>query len=322
MVVKKSQRRNKPQGRNLDGILLLDKPIGITSNQALQQVKNLFAARKAGHTGSLDKMASGLLPICFGEATKFSGYLLEADKQYLTDCRLGIRTATGDALGDILEEAPVPAYSISQVEDVLAKFRGETTQIPPMFSALKHQGKRLYELAYKGIEVERQPRRVVIHKLELISFDGVILRMAVHCSKGTYIRTLAEDIGKLLGCGAHVTMLRRTGAGPFREAGMHVLEKLQEVAVHGVEHLDSLLLPLDAALRDLPDLRLNALIAGYIRDGQAVMVPQAPISGMLRLYDETGGFIGVGEILDDGRVEPRRLVNRQGESSRHILRSF
>jgi tRNA pseudouridine55 synthase len=145
--VKKSQRRNKPQGRNLDGILLLDKPIGITSNQALQQVKNLFAARKAGHTGSLDKMASGLLPICFGEATKFSGYLLEADKQYLTDCRLGIRTATGDALGDILEEAPVPAYSISQVEDVLAKFRGETTQIPPMFSALKHQGKRLYELA-------------------------------------------------------------------------------------------------------------------------------------------------------------------------------
>lgn len=316
------QRRHKPQGRNLDGILLLDKPVGITSNQALQQVKNLFVARKAGHTGSLDKMASGLLPICFGEATKFSGYLLQADKHYLTDCRLGIRTATGDALGEILEEMPVPRYSISQVEDVLAKFRGETTQIPPMFSALKHQGKRLYELAYKGIEVERQARRIVIHRLELIDFDGDVLRVVVHCSKGTYIRTLAEDVGRLLGCGAHVTMLRRTGAGPFREAGMRTLEELQEVSIRGVESLDSLLLPLDAAMQDLPDLRLNALITGYIRDGQAVTVPRAPTSGMLRLYDETGDFIGVGEILDDGRVEPRRLVRRQGQSTQHDIRSF
>lgn len=308
--MKISRRRHKPQGRNLDGILLLDKPIGITSNQALQQVKNLFAARKAGHTGSLDKMASGLLPLCFGEATKFSGYLLQADKHYITDCRLGIRTATGDALGEILEEMPVPRYTISQVEDVLAKFRGETTQIPPMFSALKHQGKRLYELAYKGIEVDRQARRIVIHRLELIDFDGEVLRIVVHCSKGTYIRTLAEDIGRLLGCGAHVTMLRRTGAGPFREAGMHALEELQEVFTHGVESLDSLLLPLDAALQDLPELRLNALITGYIRDGHAVTAPRAPTSGMLRLYDEMGDFIGVGEILDDGRVEPRRLVSR------------
>jgi len=320
--VKISQRRHKTQGRNLDGILLLDKPIGITSNQALQQAKNIFAARKAGHTGSLDKMASGLLPLCFGEATKFSGYLLQADKHYTADCRLGIRTATGDALGEILEEAPVPCYSISQVEDVLAKFRGETMQIPPMFSALKHQGKRLYELAYKGIEVERQARRIMIHRLELIAFDGAVLRITVHCTKGTYIRTLAEDIGRSLGCGAHVAMLRRTGAGPFREAGMHTLEELQGVSTHGVESLDSLLVPLDAALQDLPDLRLNALIAGYIREGQAVTVPRAPTSGMLRLYSETGDFIGVGEILDDGRVEPRRLVSRPGRSSKHNIRSF
>ena len=304
--------RRKPAGRNVNGILLLDKPEGMTSNEALQGVKTLYQASKAGHTGSLDKMATGLLPICFGEATKFSGYLLEADKHYTTHCRLGIRTNTGDALGEILEEHPVGVMLAGQVEKVLDKFRGESMQVPPMFSALKHKGKRLYELAYQGIEVERQARRILIHRLDLVNLHGNILEITVHCSKGTYIRTLAEDIGKELGCGAHICLLRRTGAGPFRESGMHTLEKITELSSQGPEILDALLLPADAALQDIPETRLSAIVASYVREGQAVTVPKAPTSGLLRLYDDRGNFIGVGEILEDGRVEPRRLVSGRG----------
>src|SRR3990172_823390 len=301
--------RRKSVGRNVNGILLLDKPEGVISNEALQGVKTLYQASKAGHTGSLDKMATGLLPICFGEATKFSGYLLEADKNYTTHCRLGIRTNTGDALGDILEEHPVGVMLAGQVEKVLDIFRGESMQVPPMFSALKHKGKRLYELAYQGIEVERQARRILIHRLDLVNLHGNILEITVHCSKGTYIRTLAEDIGKELGCGAHICLLRRTGAGPFRESGMYTLEKIRELSCQGHEILDALLLPADAALQDIPEARLSAIVASYVREGQAVTVPKVPTSGLLRLYDDRGNFIGVGEILDDGRVEPRRLVS-------------
>lgn len=300
--------RQRSKGRNIQGILLLDKPMGITSNEALQRVKSLFKARKAGHTGSLDKMATGLLPLCFGEATKFSGYLLNADKHYLATCKLGVETTTGDALGDIISEKPVPDFSRQQLENVLKKFRGNIEQIPPMFSALKHKGQRLYKLAYQGIEVERQARPLTIHQLQLIKFDGQTFEIDVRCSKGTYIRTLAEDIGKQLGCGAHVIALRRVGAGPYVQDEMISMTEIEELAKQGLAALDEKLLSIDTALRHLPHVELNQDVADYLYDGQAVIVPHAPTSGMLRVYNEQDDFLGVAEILDDGRVAPRRLL--------------
>lgn len=300
--------RQQPRGRQVNGILLLDKPTGITSNEALQLVKHLYHARKAGHTGSLDKMATGLLPLCFGEATKFSGFLLDADKHYIATCRLGARTTTGDAMGQVIEEFPVPKLTRQQVETVMDDFRGEIEQIPPMYSALKHKGQRLYALAYQGIEVERAPRKVTIHQLDITGLYGDSLDIEVRCTKGTYIRTLAEDIGRKLGCGAHVSALRRIGAGPFRASAMQKLEDIEEIAGDGFASLDNLLLRVDAALQDYPGIELNNAVASYLCDGQAVTIPHAPTSGMLRLYNDAGNFLGVGEVLDDGRVEPRRLV--------------
>ncbi|MGH8121089.1 MAG: tRNA pseudouridine(55) synthase TruB, partial [Gammaproteobacteria bacterium] len=208
-------RTNRQRGRDVHGILLLDKPAGATSNHVLQQVKRLYLARKAGHTGSLDKLASGLLPLCLGEATKLSGYLLNADKAYEATCKLGVVTTTGDAAGAVIATHPVPAISGADVERVMERFRGEIQQTPPMYSALKHEGRRLYKLAYAGISVEREPRSVTIHELTHVRLNGDELEFRVHCSKGTYIRTLAEDIGRELGCGAHIKVLRRTAVGPF-----------------------------------------------------------------------------------------------------------
>lgn len=299
--------RKRSRGREVNGVLPLDKPVGITSNEALQEVKHLYRARKAGHTGSLDRTASGLLPLCLGEATKFSALLLEADKRYLARCKLGVRTTTGDAAGDMVEARTVPPLERSAFEALLARFRGDIEQVPPMYSALKHHGRRLYELAYQGIEVERSPRNVTIHDLQLVDLQADEFEIAIWCSKGTYIRTLAEDIGTAVGCGAHVKNLRRTAAGPFQEQEMVSLMTVRVAAEQGIEALDRLLLGTDSILRDVPALVLQESVAYYLCQGQPVQVPRAPTQGRVRIYDEAGRFLGAGEVLDDGRIAPRRM---------------
>lgn len=293
--------------RPVSGVVLLDKPTGQTSNAALQTVKRLYQARKAGHTGSLDPLASGLLPICLGEATKISGYLLNADKSYRFVCQLGVTTTTGDAEGEVRSTRPVQ-YEPAQLEQVLARFRGELAQIPPMYSALKHQGQRLYVLARQGLDVERPPRRVVIHELTLLEQRDDRLTLSVRCSKGTYVRSLAEDIGEALGCGAHVVELRRTGVAPYDGTQMLSLATLEATAQQGLAALDALLLPVDTALDHWPAVHVHGDTAYYLRTGQPVLVPQAPTTGWVRLYGDSDRFMGMGEILDDGRVAPRRLL--------------
>jgi len=299
------------QGRNVSGILLLDKPRGITSNEALQRVKRLFKAAKAGHTGSLDPLATGLLPVCLGGATKFSSFLLDADKHYQVRVRLGITTTTADTEGEILAEVPVEGVTEQDLQAALVRFRGPIEQRPPMHSAVKHQGERLYKLARRGIEVERTPRLVNIHRIELRSFQLPEFEIDVHCSKGTYVRTLAADLGEALGCGGHVTALRRTGVGPYLESGARfvTLDAVEQHALTaGREALDALLSPLESALGHWPSVDLSEDAAFYLRQGQAVLVPQAPTQGLVRLCDPSRKFIGVGCILDDGKVQPRRLL--------------
>ena len=240
--------RRRASGRAVDGIVLLDKPIAMGSNELLQIVKRLFRARKAGHTGSLDRLACGLLPICLGAATKFSGYLLNADKRYVTTLRLGETTTTGDAEGKVVRTREVPALDATVIEAALSRFRGEIEQVPPMFSAIKHRGQRLYKLAHQGVTVEREPRAVTIHELALLDYDEQSVEIDVRCSKGTYIRTLAEDIGEALGCGARVASLRRVEAGPFRAEQTVTLDDLERRAEEGLDALDECLLGPEAAL--------------------------------------------------------------------------
>ena len=303
--MRRPMRRSR--GRAVNGILVLDKPIGVGSNEVLQQVKRIYRARKAGHTGSLDRLASGLLPICFGEATKISGYLLNADKHYVATFLLGVTTSTGDAEGEVVCRRPVPALSATAIERTVARFRGEIEQIPPMHSALKHKGKRLYQLAHEGIVVERQPRRVTIHRFDVLHTEGERIEVEVLCSKGTYIRTLAEDLGTALGCGASVVALRRVGAGPFTAADMMVLSAIESLAETGTSALDASLRPMEAAVSQWPMVLLPEGVAFYIRKGQPVLVPHSPTEGWVRIHTERAGFIGVGEVLDDGRIAPRRF---------------
>jgi len=300
--------RRRKSGRNVRGILLLDKPLGITSNKALQDVKRIFKAQKAGHTGSLDPLADGLLPICFGAATKVSAFLLDADKHYQVRIKLGVTTTTADAEGEVLETKPVDGISESDVQSVLTEFQGDIEQIPPMYSALKHKGERLYKLAREGIEVEREPRPVTIHKITMQDYSTPEFDLDVHCSKGTYIRTLAEDIGAKLGCGAHVAALRRTGVGPYGSDGMVTMEQISQLAEDGFSALDELLLPIDSAMASWPEVKLSPDGTFYLKQGQAVLVPNAPTQGMVRIYDANGSFMGAGEILDDGKVAPRRMM--------------
>jgi len=302
------RRQRNSHLRQVNGILLLDKPVGLTSNAALQAVKKLYRARKAGHTGSLDPLATGLLPICFGEATKISGFLLDADKHYQVTCKLGERTTTGDAEGELVEQRPVEAVTGKSVRAVMEKFIGDIEQIPPMYSALKHKGERLYKLARQGVEVEREARQVTIFEMELLDFAAPLATFRVHCSKGTYVRTLMEDMGEILGCGAHVAGLRRLGVGPFDESGMTGLATLETLAGSGLAELDGLLLPLESGLTQWPDVRLSGDAAFYLRQGQPVLVPHAPTTGWVRIYEGESRFLGMGEILDDGRVAPRRLM--------------
>jgi tRNA pseudouridine55 synthase len=301
-------RRGRAKGRAVSGILLLDKPIGLSSNQALQRVKRLYDARKAGHTGSLDPLADGMLPICLGDATKMSAFLLDSDKRYDFRLRLGVTTTTGDSEGEVVSERPVGAFGRDQIERVVAGFEGEIEQLPPMYSALKHQGKRLYELARQGVEVERQPRKVMIHELSLGEIALPEFQLQVHCSKGTYVRTLGEDIGEALGCGAHVVALRRTGVGPYTGQRMYRMDELEALAEDGLAALDAILLPLDTALGDWPQVEVGADAAFYMRQGQPVLVPKAPTSGWVRVY-HGGSLLALAEIQDDGRVAPRRMMS-------------
>ncbi len=300
--------RRRARGRDVNGILLLDKPTGITSNEALQQVKRLYFAKKAGHTGSLDPLASGILPICLGEATKVSAFLLDADKRYQVRCQLGVTTATADAEGEILETRPVGTYTAEKLDQVFEEFRGDIEQVPPMYSALKHEGQRLYKLARQGVEVEREARPVSIYELTLTGQGEDWLDINVHCSKGTYVRTLAEDIGERLGCGAHVSALRRTSVGPYSDSEMVTLEQLEALKADDMPAMDDLLLPIETALTQWPDVELSADASFYLQQGQPVLVPHAPTSGWVRLYATNRLFLGMGEILDDGRVAPRRLM--------------
>jgi len=302
--------RRRKQGRDVNGILLLDKPIGISSNHALQRVKRLYNAAKAGHTGSLDPLATGLLPLCLGYTTKFSAFLLDADKRYKVTVTLGVRTSTADAEGEVIATAATDGVTEAALRDALAGFVGSIEQLPPMYSAVKHQGERLYKLAREGKEVERTPRTINIHSLELLRFELPEVELAVHCSKGTYVRTLAEDIGAMLGCGGHVSALRRSGVGPYVESSTRfvTMEAVEAAAEQGFDAMDAMLLPLDTALDHCPALRLSADAAFYLGQGQPVLVPQAPTEGMVRLYDQSERFVGVGTILDDGRVQPKRLL--------------
>jgi tRNA pseudouridine55 synthase len=303
-----ARRRNR--GRNVNGVLLLDKPVGITSNAALQRVKRLFNANKAGHTGSLDPLASGMLPICLGEATKISGFLLSADKEYRTVVKLGVTTDSGDAEGEIIQTRPLGEISHAQVQEVLESFLGQSLQIPPMYSAIKRNGQPLYKLARQGVEVEREPRKITLHSLKLLRLEGDEIELDVRCTKGTYIRVLAEDIGEALGCGGHVAALRRTGVGALDEYPMHSAESLQALAEEsGNAALDELLLPMDLMLPDWPEVRLSEDASFYLCQGQPVFVPQLKDRGLVRLYAGDKRFLGLGTVLDDGRVAPKRLLS-------------
>lgn len=297
----------KPKGRPINGIVLLDKPGGMTSNQALQRVKRLFDARKAGHTGSLDPLATGLLPICFGHATKISTYLLDADKRYEVDAAFGARTDTGDADGAVVETCE-STVSRDALEAALPAFHGPVDQVPPMYSALKHQGRRLYELAREGVNVERPPRRITIHGLTCDGVDGDRATMSVHCSKGTYVRTLVEDVARSMGSLAHVARLRRTGVGPFTGKTMWTLDALtQRAEAGGLPGLDELLLPVDSALQSWPSVSLSADAAHFFANGQPVQATGAPADVLVRAYGASGQFLGIGQVTGDGRLGPKRL---------------
>lgn len=299
-------RRKNSALRDVNGIVLLDKPVGISSNQALQQVKRLFKARKAGHTGSLDPLASGLLVVCLGEATKISAFLLEADKRYVVSARLGIKTDSGDAAGEIVRD-DAPLATRARIEQALDRFRGETSQVPPMYSALKHKGKRLYELARDGIEVERKPRNITISNLALTAMDAQGFELDVHCSKGTYVRTLVEDIAEAAGSCGHVTALRRLLVGPFEGRDMRTMEQLAELAESGPEALDAVLLPLDSAISDWPRVTLGKDASFYLQRGQPVAAPAVPGKGPVRIYEAESRFIGIGEVSPEGLIAPKRI---------------
>jgi len=294
--------------RQVHGVLVLDKPRGFSSNAALQKVRWLLNAEKAGHTGSLDPLATGVLPLCFGEATKFSQYLLDADKGYRTVAQLGVTTTTGDAEGEVLERRAV-AVDEAAILAALPAFRGEIEQIPPMYSALKRDGQPLYKLARAGEVVEREPRSVTIARLELLALQEDRATLEVACSKGTYVRTLVEDLGARLGCGAHVAELRRTQAGPFGLTQAISLDELEAAhAEGGAEALDRFLLPVDSGLEHWPLVQLTQHSAYYWLHGQPVRAANAPKFGLMRVQDDQGRFIGIGEIDDEGQVAPRRLI--------------
>ena len=299
----------RKRGRDIHGVFLLDKPQGMSSNDIMQKVKRIFQANKAGHTGALDPLATGMLPICLGEATKFSQFLLDADKRYLVTAKLGERTDTSDAEGQIVETRDVNVKT-SEILTALEQFRGDILQVPTMFSALKYNGKPLYEYARQGITVEREARPITIFELNFIEYNAPYLTLEVHCSKGTYIRTLVDDLGEVLGCGAHVTMLRRTAVADYPTEKMLDWNALQALAEsQDLSLLDALLLPIDTAVAKLPTLTLNESQAQGIGFGQRVKFDNPnSLQGQVRLFSHENRFLGVAVIDENNVIRPQRLV--------------
>ncbi|WP_318510533.1 tRNA pseudouridine(55) synthase TruB [Photobacterium leiognathi] len=307
-------RRRK--GRPINGVILVDKPTGISSNDTLQKVKRIFFAQKAGHTGALDPLATGMLPICFGEATKFSQFLLDSDKRYRVIAKLGERTDTSDSDGEVVETREVKVDR-GQLERCIAKFRGTTDQIPSMYSALKYKGRKLYEYAREGVEVPRESRKITVYSVDLLRFENNEVEMELHVSKGTYIRTIVDDLGEMLGCGAHVIMLRRTGVSNFPYERMVTIEQLQamldDAKANDVEPgtvLDPLLLPTDTAVQDLPEVNILPAIAVHVLNGNPVQAGRVPAEGMLVRISvgQEREFIGVGVIDAKGMLAPKRVM--------------
>ncbi|APS28733.1 tRNA pseudouridine(55) synthase TruB [Pectobacterium brasiliense] len=307
--------RPRRRGRDIHGVLLLDKPQGVSSNDVLQKVKRIFNANRAGHTGALDPLATGMLPICLGEATKFSQYLLDSDKRYRVIARLGQRTDTSDADGNVIEERAI-GFSATDLEQALEGFRGTTQQVPSMYSALKYQGRKLYEYARQGLTVPREAREITVYELQFIRWEGDELELEIHCSKGTYIRTIIDDLGEKLGCGAHVIYLRRLQVATYPTERMVTLEQLAALSEQAQtqelplsQSLDPLLMPMESPVIDFPEVNLTPVVAGYLKLGQAVQAANVPSNGMVRITEgDEHKFIGMGEIDSDGRVAPRRLV--------------
>ena len=299
-------RRNK-KGRRITGIIVVDKPTGRSSNHVLQQVKRLFDAQKAGHTGSLDPLATGVLPICLGEATKVSSYLLDGDKRYQVTCQLGITTDSGDSDGNVVAEMAIPTLSEADVLSILPRFLGQQQQVPPMYSALKFQGQPLYKLARQGIEIERKSRMVTIYDIKLLAQTADSFTLDVTCSKGTYIRTLVEDISLALKTGGHVTMLRRIAAAGYEITQALSIETIELVAQQGLAALDALLLPTENALVTWPSVKVTGEQAKALRQGQQVYVEQVYESTQIRLFDQDGDFLGLGEMSETGIVSPKRV---------------
>lgn len=301
-----SAGRRRAKWREVTGVLVLDKPTGMSSNGALQAVRRLFRARKAGHTGSLDPLASGVLPICFGEATKLSGWLLESRKTYDVAARFGERTDTADSTGIVIETRDVPELDEESVQGVLDRFRGAIDQVPPMYSALKKDGRRLYEIARKGQSIDRPPRRITIHSIELLRIGSPDVEFRVCCSKGTYVRTLVEDVAAALGTVGHVTALRRTASGPFDLHNAVTLEQLQGDVIADAARLDDRLLPPDAAVPDLPAIVLESEQVGRMRCGQRIAHDGRDAGGPVKLYGPSGEMVGIGEAEADW-LAPRRM---------------
>lgn len=294
----------------MHGIIVLDKALGGSSNHALQQVKRLFDANKAGHTGALDPLATGVLPLCLGEATKVSQFLLDSDKAYRARIKLGVRTDTADSEGEVIATADAEAVTEAQIKSALTQFEGDIEQVPPMYSALKRDGQPLYKLAREGKTVEREPRAITVYSIELTDFDpqSKELEIEVDCSKGTYIRTIADDLGQIIGCGAHIIALRRLKAGAFTLADSQSLEELEAAKqADGFNAIDAMLMPMDKAIDTLPAVHLPAYTAQFLKQGQAVQVNEPPADGLLRLYEDEE-FLGIGIIDDDGKVAPKRLI--------------
>jgi tRNA pseudouridine55 synthase len=310
-----SEFQGRAPKRAISGFIILDKPLHMSSNQALQKVKRLLQAKKAGHTGSLDPLATGVLPLCLGEGTKLSEHLLDADKTYEVVGKLGIQTTTGDAEGEVAVEAPIPADWQTTLPGVLEQFLGETQQIPSMFSAIKQNGVPLYALARKGIEVPREPRTIHIREAHCLSTTDDTFTLRIRCSKGTYVRTLVEDIAKALGTVGYVTALRRTQVGPYQEADLVTFEALEAaLEAGGFEAVKGFIRPLESALSDWPAIQLTAVATHYMRQGQPIRVPNLPEKGFVRMLTEHKRLLGIGEILEDGRVAPKRLMCETSET--------
>ena len=308
------------KGRAINGVLLLDKPHGLSSNHALQTVKRIYFAQKAGHTGALDPLATGMLPICLGEGTKFSQYLLDTDKTYQVTAKLGIRTTTSDAGGEVVSEKAVDVSS-EQLAVALDSFRGTTKQVPSMYSALKHKGQPLYKYAREGIEIPREARDITVFNLELLRFEDDEVELSIHVSKGTYIRTIVDDLGELLGCGAHVSALRRSAVGNYPIEKMVTLPELEALLEQAIEQeitpselLDPLLLPMNSAVDGMHCVYVDDMSANFLRHGNPVQAYNAPSEGSVQVYigedenDTNAEFIGVGFIDDDGLLAPKRIV--------------